>query len=124
MQTPKRTTEEILEELTRLVRDQTQSSAAASDQIVQKVLAAMGSRGNADLPDLNFAPWRNIHRQWPVLLKLVQAAGDPVDQETWEETKALVGRLEKPMENLLRRMEKKSTVPKKKPLSDDDVDDS
>jgi len=107
MQTPKRTTEEILEELTRLVRDQMQSSAAASDQIAQKVLAAMGPRANGDLPDLNYSPWKNIYRRWPALVKLVEDAGDQVDQETWGETRAAVEKLRIPMENLLKRMEKK-----------------
>ncbi len=126
MQAPKptRDTNEILDDLTVLVRDQIQSSAAVSDQIAQKVLAAMGPRNNADLPDSNYAPWKNIYRQWPVLLRLVEGAGDPVDRKTWEETKALVGRLEKPMENLLKRMERRAEVTKKKTSSDDDDSDN
>jgi len=111
---PTRTTDQILEDLVSLVRSQLQSSAATSDQIAQKVLAVVGPRSNSEIFD--HPSWRNIHRRWPELVDIVRRAGDRVDQTTWNQTTSAVEKLAGPMDNLIKRIEKNSFVPRKKNL--------
>jgi hypothetical protein len=123
---PAVSTQDILEELLSLARNQYKAirSFELADEIVARVSSAIGNR-DSTWPDPSHRVWHDLFRRWDMLRSRVFGlSADVIDGESWRTVRELVDRLSGPMDYLIMRNEMNRKGPTKLNLAKGGADPS